>query len=73
MEQRKVRTYDKEFKLNAIKLYLASGRRYEEVSDELGIPVGTLVTWVKSYKEEGSEAFPGKGHVKASDTEVMQL
>ncbi len=73
MSQRKVRTYDKEFKLNAVKLYLTSGRPYEEVSDELGIPVGTLVTWVQGHKKDGVEAFPGKGHVKPSDVEVVNL
>jgi transposase-like protein len=73
MKRRKVRTYDKEFKLNAIKLYLTSGRPYEEISSELGIPVGTLVTWVKGHAKEGSEAFPGKGHVKPSDVELLNL
>jgi len=38
MSHRKVRTYDKEFKLNAIKLYIESGRTYKEIGDELGIP-----------------------------------
>jgi transposase len=73
MNQRTVRVYDREFKLNAINLYLTSGRSYEQVSDELGIPVGTLVTWMKSHKKEGGEAFPGKGHIKPSDTEVVNL
>ena len=37
MNDRNVRIYDKEFKLNAIALYLDSGRSYKEISDELGI------------------------------------
>jgi transposase len=73
MNQRKKRSYDKEFKLSAIKLLLTSGRSHEQVSKELGIPVGTLVTWVKSHKKEGVEAFPGKGYLKPSDAEVMAL
>lgn len=73
MSKRKLRTYDKAFKLNAINHYLASGQSYEEVSEGLGIPIGTLVTWVKGYKDEGLEAFPGKGHVKASDAELSNL
>lgn len=73
MSQRTARTYDKEFKLNAIKLYLESGRPYQHISDELGIPVGTLVTWVESHKKEGTQAFPGKGHIKLSDAETVQL
>jgi transposase len=73
MRQRKVRTYDKEFKLNAIRLYMESGRPSKQISDELGIPGGTLVTWVRSHKKNGAEVFPGKGHVKPSDAEVVNL
>lgn len=73
MSRKKARTYDKEFKLNAINLYLSSDRPYDQVSDELGIPVGTLVTWVQGHKKDGGEAFPGKGHIKPSDIEMAQL
>ena len=73
MSRKKPRTYDKEFKLNAINLYLSSGRAYEQVSDEVGIPVGTLVTWVQARKKDGAEAFPGKGYLKPSDAEIVQL
>jgi transposase len=58
MRQRTVRIYDKEFKLNAINLYLTSGRSYEQVSNELGIPLGTLVTWIKSHKKDGQQTLP---------------
>ena len=73
MKERKIRFYDKEFKLNAVKLYLESGESYKKVSDDLGIPCPTLVSWVSSHKKEGVEAFPGKGYLKASDAEVAQL
>ena len=29
--------------------------------------------WVKNQKKDGKEAFPGKGHIKASDKEVFEL
>ena len=73
MSQRKVRKYDKEFKLNAIKLYLESGRTSKQISEELGIPTPTLVHWVESHKKNGEQAFPGKGNTKPSDIEVMRL
>lgn len=73
MSHRKMRSYDKEFKLNAVKLYIESGQSFKQVSEELGIPSATLVGWVESHKKEGEQAFPGKGHLKASDTEVAQL
>lgn len=73
MSKRTLRTYDKEFKLNSVQLFLESGRSYKEISEELGIPSATLATWVESHKKEGLEAFPGKGYLKPSDVEVAQL
>lgn len=73
MSHRKLRTYDKEFKLNAVNLYQASGRSYKQVAQELGIPLGTLVGWVKDHEKAGAEAFVGKGYIKPSDAEVAQL
>lgn len=73
MKRRNARTYDKEFKLNAIRLYLESGRPSKQISSELGIPNGTLVTWVRSHKKDGAEVFPGKGYVKPSDVEAINL
>lgn len=67
------RKYDKEFKLNTIKFYLESGRSFRQVSDELGVPLATLVGWVEDYKKDGAEAFPGKGHLKPSDSEIEKL
>lgn len=75
MKNRKVRTYDKEFKLNAVKLYQTRDRSYKQIADELGIPQATLVGWVNDHEKAGTDAnaFPGKGHVKPSEMEVAQL
>jgi transposase len=73
MNKRKLRKYDKEFKINAVNLYLKGDRSYEQIGDELGIPGATLASWVEKHKKEGGEAFPGKGHLKPSDAELMQL
>lgn len=73
MNERLVRTYDKEFKLNAVTLYLNSGRSYKEISEELGVPSNTLSGWVISHKKDGEEAFPGKGRLTPSDEDMAQL
>lgn len=73
MSERRSRKYDKEFKLNAVKLFLASSKSYPKLSQELGIPTGTLATWVKSYRADGQEAFPGKGCLKPADAEMANL
>ena len=73
MSKRKVRTYDKEFKQNAVNLYLKNNKSYDVIGEELGIPGGTLASWVGAKKKDGVEAFPGKGRLKPSDEEVAQL
>ena len=73
MRAGKVRVYDKEFKLNAVKLYLKSGCGFKQTATELGIPFSTLIGWVELYKKRGKEAFPGKGHIHESDSEVVNL
>ena len=73
MSQESQRIYDKEFKLNAIKLYQSSQRSYQEIANELGIPTATLSGWVADQKRDGSQAFPGKGHLKTEDIEIAQL
>lgn len=54
MSKREARAYDKEFKLNAIKLCLDRGRSRRQIADELGIPTSTLVEWVQSYTKSGN-------------------
>ena len=73
MSKRSVRSYDKEFKLNAATLFLKGDRTYDEIGRELGIPGSTLASWVTRHKKDGLEAFPGKGKLKPSDEETAQL
>ncbi|MFN6415656.1 MAG: transposase [Pseudomonadota bacterium] len=68
-----MRNYDKEFKLNAVKLYKESGRSMNSVADELGIPFTTFHQWVTAYKKEGDTGFPGKGNPKSSEAELNAL
>jgi transposase len=67
------RKYDREFKINAIKLYRESGKGVEEVAMNLGIPKPTLYSWVKEFKEHGEASFPGSGLLKPCNEEVYRL
>ena len=73
MKLAKTRNYDKEFKLNAVNLHLEKGRTAKEISQELGIPKSTLVSWIDTHTKEGEGAFPGKGYLKSSDVQMVQL
>lgn len=73
MSKRQTREYDREFKLNAVKLYLGSGRSMLQISEELGVPIATLAGWINTYKQAPNDAFPGKGNLKPSEIEMAQL
>lgn len=67
------RKYDKEFKINAVKLYEESGKTLGEIEDELGITRGNLHRWRKDLKIGTENAFPGNGKISAKDQELMKL
>ena len=67
------KTYDKEFKENAVNLYLKSNSPCRVIAQNLGVAPSTLSSWVEAMRRDGEEAFPGKGHLKPSDAEVAQL
>lgn len=68
-----IRTYDKEFKNNAVALYKEGGKSYQVVAASLGIPCATLVGWVKAKEISGDSAFPGKGHLTAEEERFRAL
>ena len=67
------RKYDKEFKIQAVKLLLESGKTTKEVAEDLGICEGNLRRWRKEYKEDAENAFPGMGKLKPEDEELRKL
>ena len=74
MSDRKARkTYDREFKISAVKLVLDSGRTVSSIASDLGISDNTLFLWKKQYMEDAKNSFPGKGHLKAEEEETRRL
>jgi len=67
------RKYDREFKLNAIKLYQESGKSLSEIAQNLGIPMTTLATWIQQFKENGNDSFPGSGSLMPCNEELFRL
>ncbi len=67
------KTYDKEFKLNAVRLITEGGRRISEVARDLGINENNLNRWKQQYAADTTNAFPGKGKLKPEDEELRQL
>jgi len=55
------RSYDKQFKMAAVKLVLEDNMTVAEVSKELDIHYNSLYRWISEYEEYGKSAFPGHG------------
>ena len=67
------RKYDREFKINAVKLYRESGKTLEKIALDLGIPKTTLYSWAEEFKEHGDNSFPGSGVLKPCNEELYKL
>lgn len=64
--------YDKEFKVNAVKIYLSNDKSIEQISNDLGISRASLGHWIKQYKAEGERSFPGSGHVIEEELRALK-
>lgn len=67
------RKYNKEFKVESVKLITEGGHDSKQVSSDLGVNYDTLRRWVREYQAGSLEAFPGKGHLSSKDEETRIL
>ena len=67
------RRYDLEFKLEAVRMASEPGVTAREVESRLGIGQGVVSRWRRELKNDGKQAFPGKGHLKPEDEELRRL
>ena len=65
MMKREQRSYDPEFKKEAVLLSTEKNRWPSEVTHDLGIPTDTLYGWIKVYRQHPEESFPGKGMLQS--------
>jgi Transposase and inactivated derivatives len=69
----KKKTYDAAFKQEAIRLVEEQGEKTATVAKKLGVTNKTMYRWVSEYRQAGSAAFPGKGHLKPDNAELRRL
>ena len=67
------RKYDREFKLEAVRLVTQGGRPVVEVARDLGVNENLLYNWRRKYLDDTVYAFPGKGHLKPADEQMRCL
>ena len=67
------RTYTKEFKEETIHLVLSRGMSVSKVSQDLDIGSDLIYSWIRKYKSDPENSFPGKGHLKPEDEKLRKL
>jgi transposase len=68
-----MRSYDKDFKKEVLRLINDAGKSVADVAKELDIPATTIHGWQKQARRHKDDAFPGKGHLHAPDAEMAKL
>ncbi len=80
-EQKERRKYDREFKIEAVRLYEFErqidgsdyGTTLRAIEQELGITPYLLAKWVQEFRQGETQAFPGKGRLPAEEAELKRL
>jgi len=65
--------FDKEFKIEAVRLASEPGNTQSKIERDLGISQGIISRWKRELLKDGEQAFPGKGHLKPDDDELRRL
>jgi len=71
MENR--RSYDKDFKERAVRLYKESDKSMKEIEEDLNITKGNLGRWVREYSKDKDDTFSGNGRTSAKNLEIERL
>ncbi len=72
-EPRGRRRYDRDFKEGAVRLVLEGGRSVRSVARDLGIHENMLHRWKQEYLQDTEHSFPGKGHMKPHEEEILKM
>jgi transposase len=65
--------FDKEFKIEAVRLASEPGNTQAGIEHDLGISQGIISRWKRELFKDGEKAFPGKGHLKPEDDAMRRL
>ena len=73
MKEQKRKTYDPEFKRQAVALADSSDRTDRAVELELGLYQGAIRHWRAELEAHTEESFPGTGKLHETDDELRRL
>jgi transposase len=72
-EHRTRKRYDRQFKLDAVRLITDGGQSIAAVSRDLGVDRTQLQRWKREFEEKPEHAFPGKGRMSGENKELEDL
>jgi len=67
------RHYDKEFKVEAVRLASEPGNTQAGIERDLGIGSGNISRWKRELENDREHAFPGSGRLKPEDNDLKRL
>jgi len=67
------RTFTREYKIEAVRLITERGVSMAQASRDLGVHVSCLGDWVREFRTDPGQAFPGHGQAKPDDAEIIRL
>ncbi len=66
--------FDKDFKLNAVRLVHEGKLTVKQVSQDLEVGYSTLERWIREIRAHGEKSvFPGSGYLKPEDDRLRKL
>jgi len=70
---KKRRTYDRQLKIDAVRLAETSDKSMAQIERDLGISEGCLRQWRRRMAADGEDAFPGHGNLPPDEERIRQL
>ncbi len=67
------RRFTSEYKVEAVRLVSQCGVSVAQAARDLGVHPNSLRKWVRDYRADPRQAFPGEGQQKRDDAEVTRL
>jgi transposase len=67
------RVFSREFKVEAVRLVRDRGVSVAQAARDLDVHENVIRKWVKDFKADPLEAFPGHGKMKAAEAEIERL
>jgi len=72
-EHRTRKRYDRQFKLDAVRMMTEGRHSVASVARELGVAATQLHRWKREFAEGSAHAFPGKGRIRVENQELEDL